>query len=146
MDKDEKWRCLVPCLEYKACVDDLQSVRSELAQNIEYQDSLHEKIATLEAEVDCRILLSEHNRIVMELKSQLEQVATEARREAEHDALMTLAGLLLSNGGKLGIRHDVAQDLDNKVVVHKWTDEACCCEWFEATRSLGGSNDRKNTD
>jgi hypothetical protein len=60
--KNDKWRCITPCVELMNC-------KKELAQSLEYQDSLHEKIATLEAEVDCRILLSEHNRIVEELKA-----------------------------------------------------------------------------
>jgi phage shock protein A len=62
-----------------------QAIRSELAQSIEYQDSLHEKIAKLEAEVDCRILLSEHNRQIMELErkiSEARKVLEEANKRA----------------------------------------------------------------
>jgi hypothetical protein len=73
--------------------------------------------------------------VTIQLTAQaLLEARNEGIAEAEYKALMTLAGLLLSNGGKLGIRHDVATDLDNNVVVRRWTDEECLCEWFEAIR------------
>jgi len=41
----EKWRCITPCVELMDC-------KKELAQSLEYQDSLHEKLATLEADIE----------------------------------------------------------------------------------------------
>jgi chromosome segregation ATPase len=60
-------------------------IKHQLAESLEYQDRLHEKIATLEAEVDCRILLSEHNRQVTELNASIEEL--EGRVKAAREAL-----------------------------------------------------------
>jgi hypothetical protein len=74
------------------------------------------------------------NDVLVDIESFGRECYTAGQVDAKHKALITLAGLILSNGGKLGIHDDVTTTLDYNFMINKWKDNACNCEWYEVIR------------